>query len=233
MFLLITKIIFCIFTAVIFVATSSLSTLQATHHVSEKLHTKEFVPFALKENRRYKNFVFRESVFSAEECQRIILYGLKNKLEGATVTEAAPDLHKIRKARVAWLAYDPEIAWVFDRLESEVRKINQKHYKFKLAGFYESLQFTEYLAPDSHYTWHIDFDAGAASLRKLSIVIQLSPPEDYEGGNLEIFDEFVKSVPKKQGALVCFPSFVQHCVTPVTKGKRYTLVVWVSGDPFQ
>lgn len=197
------------------------------------MHVKDFIPFTLKENRHYQNFVFVEDAFSSEECERIIAYGLKHKLEGAKVTEDTADIHKVRKARVAWLSYNPEIAWVFDRLEAHARKINNKHYKFRLSGFYENLQFTEYLAPDSHYTWHIDFAAGAASLRKLSMVVQLSAPESYEGGTLEIFDELNKTVPKRQGALTCFPSFVQHRVTPVTKGKRYSLVVWVSGDPFQ
>jgi len=38
---------------------------------------------------------------------------------------------------------------------------------------------------------------------------------------------------KSQGSLVIFPSFVQHRVKPVTKGTRYSLVIWSLGQPYK
>jgi len=38
---------------------------------------------------------------------------------------------------------------------------------------------------------------------------------------------------KQQGKLIMFPSFVQHRVTPVTKGERNSLVIWVTGNNFK
>ena len=38
---------------------------------------------------------------------------------------------------------------------------------------------------------------------------------------------------KSQGSLVIFPSFVKHRVKPVTKGTRYSLVIWNLGQPYK
>ena len=36
-----------------------------------------------------------------------------------------------------------------------------------------------------------------------------------------------------QGSIVIFPSYLWHRVTPVTKGVRYSLVIWNLGYPFR
>jgi PKHD-type hydroxylase len=77
-------------------------------------------------------------------------------------------------------------------------------------------------------------------VRKLSFTLNLTEPESYEGGNL-MFDFGDHSENKfyeckeirPQGSIVVFPSFVQHCVTPVTKGTRFSLVNWMCGRPFK
>jgi|688.fasta_scaffold36742_8 PKHD-type hydroxylase len=78
-------------------------------------------------------------------------------------------------------------------------------------------------------------------LRKISVTINLTNPLSYEGGNLKFdfgnhfegdrFYECVES--RQQGSIIVFPSYSYHCVTPVTKGTRYSLVLWCSGKPFK
>jgi len=78
-------------------------------------------------------------------------------------------------------------------------------------------------------------------VRKLSTTINLTAPEEYEGGNLkfdfgphsegERYHECTEIRP--QGSLVVFPSFVHHQVTPVSVGTRYSLVLWSLGNPFR
>ncbi len=78
-------------------------------------------------------------------------------------------------------------------------------------------------------------------IRKLSMTLNLNAPGDYEGGNLkfdfghhtdgEQFYECEEIRP--QGSMIVFPSFLDHCVTPVTKGTRYSLVLWSLGQPFK
>ena len=73
-----------------------------------------------------------------------------------------------------------------------------------------------------------------SNARKLSLVVQLSDPEDYEGGDLEIYTGHEPLVvKKKKGMTAFFPSYQLHGVTPVTKGTRYSLVVWVHGPAFR
>ena len=78
-------------------------------------------------------------------------------------------------------------------------------------------------------------------VRKLSMTINLNKPGEYEGGNLKFdfgphaagkrFHECVEIRP--QGSIIVFPSYVYHQVTPVTKGTRYSMVLWSLGQPFK
>jgi PKHD-type hydroxylase len=70
--------------------------------------------------------------------------------------------------------------------------------------------------------------------RKLSIVVQLTDPKEYKGGELQIFEGGEPVVvSKQQGMATFFPSYMLHQVTPVTKGMRHTLVMWVAGKNFK
>ena len=73
--------------------------------------------------------------------------------------------------------------------------------------------------------------------RKISAVVQLSNPEDYEGGLFEIDNDvrppFDISRFMPRGSLLIFPSYVKHAVTPVTKGIRRSLVTWYNGPRFR
>ena len=71
-------------------------------------------------------------------------------------------------------------------------------------------------------------------VRKLSISIQLTNPEEYEGGELYLYnDDKGTLMDKTQGTLILFPSYVLHEVMPVTKGTRNSLVTWVTGKQFK
>ena len=70
--------------------------------------------------------------------------------------------------------------------------------------------------------------------RKLSVVVQLSDPEEYEGGELKLHTSYDPIIIKKErGMIVSFPSYTLHEVAPVTKGERYSLVAWVHGPAFR
>ena len=92
-----------------------------------------------------------------------------------------------------------------------------------------------------HYDWHIDFrgfdESWEKKVRKISVVIQLSDPSDYEGGELQLkysnYSQQQKSDMLKKGSVITFPSFVEHRVTPVTKGKRLSLIGWAVGNAWK
>jgi PKHD-type hydroxylase len=80
----------------------------------------------------------------------------------------------------------------------------------------------------------MDIGPGSISHRKVSITIQLSDPSEYEGGDLELwYGGSIIQIPKNKGLTVLFPSFSMHRVTPITKGTRKSLVLWVGGEHYK
>lgn len=72
--------------------------------------------------------------------------------------------------------------------------------------------------------WHADSHEilyGATS----TVILQLN--DDYEGGDIKyIIDGEEKIVPKKTGSIFIFDSNIQHSVSTVENGNRYSLNVW-------
>ena len=85
------------------------------------------------------------------------------------------------------------------------------------------------------YKWHLDKGPGEdRPPRKLSMVLGLLDPDEYEGGDFEIKTGVESQVlPLKKGRVIAFPSWTLHRVTPVTKGIRKTVVIWVGGPKFK
>ena len=183
-------------------------------------------------------FATWRDVFTRDEIKAIIDYAEGIRLVDASVgtrRDKAPI--DIRVSKTAWISQTPEISWLYDRLAWVARQINGQFYKFDLYGFFEDLQFTVYEGDEEgHYTWHTDAgpnDNGSPP-RKLSLVVQLTDPTEYEGGTLEVMtSKDPTAVDKEFGLVAAFPSYVLHRVTPVTKGTRRTLVVWVTGPSFK
>jgi PKHD-type hydroxylase len=130
----------------------------------------------------------------------------------------------------------PECDWLYERIASKVQLANQHHYEFDLTGLIEPVQFLKYTTaagekPDGHYTWHVDFGEGAMATRKLSMVIQLSPPEAYDGCDFSMMSDrgLQRLDYREQGAAFMVPSWTPHMVGPITRGVRYALVAWVHG----
>jgi PKHD-type hydroxylase len=85
------------------------------------------------------------------------------------------------------------------------------------------------------YDFHSDILHTGPHYRKMSFSLQLSDPSTYKGSELEFYhygNTFDKSK-TDQGTLIAFPSFIPHRVTPLTEGKRYSLVGWVCGKAFK
>jgi PKHD-type hydroxylase len=86
-----------------------------------------------------------------------------------------------------------------------------------------------------HYDYHQDVELpnNKKISRKLSAVLFLSDPKDYEGGIFDFKDLEGKIDKMPQGSIIVFPSYVKHRVTPVTSGERYTAVAWAEGPAFK
>jgi PKHD-type hydroxylase len=138
-----------------------------------------------------------------------------------------------RRTLVEWLYPSQENKWVFEKLSKIISKNNANYFHFNITGFAEPIQLTNYLSNNNgHYTWHTD--NGSMLTRKLSLVLQLSYPDEFTGGDLELkLSSKDNVVEKKRGRVIMFPSWTCHRVTPVTSGTRQTLVAWISGPRFR
>jgi PKHD-type hydroxylase len=192
----------------------------------------------------YSTHELHADVFDEDECDRIIELGRAmpsdiGAVEGDQGMEADPEL---RAAEIAWIPRNQDSEWIHQRLAAVCDDSNER-YGFDLTGFDEELQFTTYGRPGSFYTWHQDGLDGPVAHRKLSLVVQLSPAASYRGADLELFqvveDDDGRSLrafrrdARRRGTVVVFPAFEYHRVTPLTRGRRHSLVAWVSGPPFR
>ena len=156
-----------------------------------------------------------------------------------------------RNSQNTWI---PTTHWVAGFLWHYVQRANRENFLYDLRNIDgESLQYTRY-SEGEFYGWHNDaglqtqykpqsvgnLAEGLANdfvnenielVRKLSFSLQLSGPDDYEGGNVQFIDEAGKSyfAPRKRGTIILFDSRTQHRVLKVTKGVRKSIVGWVVG----
>lgn len=135
---------------------------------------------------------------------------------------------ELRSSRVSWITDKRVLNLLHDYVEIANRNAFNVHV-YKSA----SLQYTEYHANENgHYDWHhdINWNENNGLDRKLSVTVQLSNSDEYEGGDFE-FGE-CQSPPKEsrqKGTVLVFPSYLRHKVSPVTRGVRKSLVAWFEG----
>lgn len=137
-----------------------------------------------------------------------------------------------RLARIRYIPYDDRSYWVFDKLKTLVIESNKTAWNFNLHSIIDSLQHSEYYE-GGHYDLHMDISTGT-NHRKISVIVQLSDPSEYDGGDLEIWSEGnFEILSKEKGCVFIFPSFLLHRVTPITRGFRKSLVLYAGGDSFK
>jgi PKHD-type hydroxylase len=196
-----------------------------------------------------ENFWFFKKAIPNKICDKIYKLGsLKEEKIGVVGKPIiGEELKRTRNSNVSWL----NEKWVYDLVDPFFVTANKNaDWNFEF-DYFESAQFTKY-NKGQHYNWHADGFPEPYNnpndlnyhnkIRKLSGVLFLSHPKEYEGGEL-LFDLRNKEdgsdniISTKEfcnkGTIVIFPSFIWHRVTPVTKGKRHTLVIWALGKKFK
>ena len=162
-----------------------------------------------------------------------------------------------RKSSNGWISSD---SWIAGFLWHYVQKANRNNFLYDLTHIDgESLQYTRY-GVGEYYGWHTDHSLATyhkpsfnstpsaetlnnsnfhtdrinqsyEEVRKLSFSLQLSNPDDYEGGNVVLLDDNNKQyvAPRQRGSIILFDSRTMHRVCKVTKGVRKSIVGWVVG----
>ncbi len=142
----------------------------------------------------------------------------------------------VRSSKIKWIPHSNDWNWLYNKFQDMITEANDELWNFNIYDIVEEIQYTEYHASDSgHYDWHQDIGPGDASLRKISLTVQLTDSDLYEGGDLEIWQggDVRDKTPRGSGIVIIFPSYMMHRVTPVTKGVRRSLVLWVGGEHYK
>ena len=191
-------------------------------------------------------YVFKAAAFPPDFCDRAIEEGEKLKiLQGATLGLEGKlgSNTDIRNSKLAFFQLEKRHQWLYDAVLERVFAANTQHWRFHVSAC-EQMQYTTY-DTGQFYSWHVDqhsepYPSGAFKglTRKLSVTVQLTEPDEYEGGDFEIRDycdyDSVQTITgmRPRGSVLVFPSFLMHRVAPVTRGLRRSLVCWIVGPPF-
>jgi PKHD-type hydroxylase len=185
------------------------------------------------QNNRPNLYWLWESAVSKEICEYILKNtNWKHKENGRVGTS---ELHEyIPKVRVTEIVFDHPLSLVGCILRSYITSANkQAKWNYAITDI-QSIQIGRYV-DGGHYSYHKDAElpGGEKITRKLSAVLFLSDPNDYEGGLFE-FKALENNMQKfPQGSIIVFPSYVEHRVTPVISGERHTAVCWSLGPSFK
>jgi PKHD-type hydroxylase len=183
-----------------------------------------------------QNYYFFEKGFSETELDKIYNdVSTLNFVDAGTGSENNQD-KSIRSSSIKWVPKDKEWEWLYDKMMAMIIEANNAIWNFDLYTILDNIQYTEYHATSNgHYNWHQDIGPGPLSTRKVSITVQLSGPDEYEGGDLELWGggEWIRQAPRGKGNVVVFPSYLMHRVKPVTKGTRRSFVLWVGGQHYK
>ena len=184
---------------------------------------------------KYSYYYF-QSALSSDFCDKIINLGKDNVQEAEVMDKSKK---QARNSSVAWLTD----SWIYEAINPYIMEANKKaEWNFDLIGS-EACQFTMY-KEKQYYDWHRDSAGHQIEnyIRKLSVTVSLEDGDAYEGGDLEfdLRDQEDSSAnilsskeARKKGSIIVFPSFVWHRVSPVTKGTRYSLVIWSHGPKYR
>lgn len=136
-----------------------------------------------------------------------------------------------RKTNVVFAPFDFWLGKEMEKIATEANSVCKWDYDIPSR---EAIQFAEY-KPGQHYDWHVDYFplAGGETDRKVSVVCLLNDPDEFEGGvfQIRLYSEFV--APLEKGTIIAFPSILEHRVTPVTSGVRYSATMWFHGPRFR
>jgi PKHD-type hydroxylase len=137
----------------------------------------------------------------------------------------------IRKTSVAFPGTNYWLEGVAYNYASYANRSAEWNYKIDWA---EPIQLAKY-EKDHHYDWHEDWSPlelrDDNMVRKLSVVILLSDPSEYKGGEFQFKTSNApeNTVKMNKGSVLVFPSYTTHRVTPIISGTRYSAANWILG----
>lgn len=193
----------------------------------------------VKPNPYFDPLIYWENFLSQEDINQLLALPQWHHKKASMVgpTDVGVVDKKLRMSENAWLDPSEDTKHLWHKITNAIADVNAHFYQFNLTGCYEPAQLSLYDSDyNGHYDWHVDFMGGdSKTTRKLSMSLLLSDPSEFEGGELQVkvASDDPHTLEQKQGRAWFFPSHTLHRVSPVRKGIRRSLVLWVGGPAFK
>lgn len=172
------------------------------------------------------------------------LEGYENSFNEGMVGDKKID-HSRRKNKTVFVGAEN---WIAGFCYHYITLANKNNFKYDIEGFTNDiLQYSSY-GQGEYYNWHVDaslgnslvptdnskedfVNFGVEKIRKISMTVQLSSPEEYSGGEFELITDDNENffAPKEKGTIIIFDSRLRHRVKEVNSGIRKSLVGWAYG----
>lgn len=182
-----------------------------------------------------------KNAFDPDICDYILELGQSLPVQDSTLGVSGENSGTdYRKSKIRFIQnFDSDFAFLFDSVLKTVYHANDAWFDFHLSKM-DYIQLAEYdESYQGEYKEHHDvfwMNNDPKYHRKLTAVIQLTVPTEYEGGDLEFCNIISPPNPsdiRSKGSIIIFPSFIPHRVTPVTKGTRHSLACWIDGPKWR
>ena len=153
--------------------------------------------------------ISQQVLFTPEECDKLISYGKDFRTVG---------IYKQPETTITMIDEHQEL---YEMLNSKFVSNTIKKFPlyFKLLRYHEGVYF------------NLHKDSDGKDDRRKTIIVQLSDPEDYEGGVLILkgLNESIEA-DRTRGNVIIYPATTFHQVSKVTSGIRYVLVTWLESQ---
>lgn len=186
-------------------------------------------------DRISERHVLFPNLLTPEQCdQAIEMFNCYEPTAGGVgMNGTTYEYSRLRQCEVTYVGNNDHTKWVHDICEAAMVEAN-KVWNFDIRDFSQPMRMMDYRAGDHFGSWHQDHGPGKTCYRKLTIVVQLSDPDDYEGGMFEIAGgEVPEEYHQNRGAAIVFPTYYYHRVDPITSGRRRTIVHRAIGPHFR
>lgn len=165
-----------------------------------------------------KRIFIKENCISTEMCDEIIKQSDPQVQRGIS-----------KYPGVFEVSFDACLLPLEHEVHSHLNEVwNELSDFFKIdIDFVEPYEYKRYTTED-FFGKHVDnyYSLTTSLDRKITMSIQLSSSDEFEGGELDVLGKKIKS---SKGSIVCFPSFFPHAVSKITSGIRRSLIGWAWG----
>lgn len=171
----------------------------------------------------------KSDLFSTEDCKDILSTCVEELWLQSTVIGDS-NLHQSKRQKLR----GDTAGFPFLNIREVTKGANDEIYDFSLLGIIDQdfPQVFKYSEGD-YYKMHLELNPMAPS-RKITFIINLNDPNEYEGGDIEFLNiNADSSLLKEQGSCLIFPSYIPYSITPITKGNKYVLVGHIHGALFK